>query len=531
MRRWISRGLVPLATAGLLILWTQCGTTPGVPKEQACRRVERLPRIHPDYTGIVIPPNIAPLNFCIDETGTEYCVRVSSRVGKPVVVYTNTPAIQFPLLAWRALLDANRGHSAQIAIYARREDGSWSQFEVITNQIAPENIDSYLAYRLMEPWYMKYRSMGIFQRNLTNFEESPIIDTKHMGRGCVNCHSFVQNRPETMTIQVRFPFAMLVCGESGVTAFDTRTEFNKGPFAYTSWHPNGRLGAFSVNKILQVYHTAGEETRDIVDFASDLVVYDLGTNLVNTSPAISRRDRLETFPAWSPDGRFLYFCSGPPMPTENYNRHEEIRYDLMRISYDPDTGAWGEHETLLRAGKTGLSASMPRVSPDGCFVVVCMSRYNTFPIFQGDTDLYMYDVEKGTCTPLACNSDRTESWHGWASNGRWIVFSSKRRDGLFARPYFSYVDTEGKAAKAFVLPQEDPTLYDSWAKTYSVPELITGPVRTRMRHIIGAIRAEDERHNVRLDPAVQLPTSASPESPTDTEPEEGAWPTVKTQGI
>ena len=46
--------------------------------------VDRPAGIHPDYTDIVIPPNIAPLNFVVDEPGTAYGVRVRSVRGEEI---------------------------------------------------------------------------------------------------------------------------------------------------------------------------------------------------------------------------------------------------------------------------------------------------------------------------------------------------------------------------------------------------------------------------------------------------------------
>ena len=143
----------------------------------------------------------------------------------------------------------------------------------------------------------------------------------------------------------------------------------------------------------------------------------------------------------------------------------------MRVSFDPETLTWGERETVLRAGDVGLSMATPRVSPDGRYILLCVSDYGTFPIFFPGSDLRLLDIETGVLHDMACNSDKTESWHGWSVDSRWIVFTSKRYDGLLARPYFSYIDDEGNASKAFVMPQEDPSFYDDFVKTYSVPEL------------------------------------------------------------
>jgi hypothetical protein len=72
---------------------------------------------------------------------------------------------------------------------------------------------------------------------------------------------------------------------------------------------------------------------------------------------------------------------------------------------------------------------------------------------------------------MELNSDFTESYHSWSSNSRWLVFSSKRTDGLTARPYLSYIDANGTASAPIILPQKDPSFYDDFMKTYNVPEL------------------------------------------------------------
>lgn len=92
---------------------------------------------------------------------------------------------------------------------------------------------------------------------------------------------------------------------------------------------------------------------------------------------------------------------------------------------------------------------------------------------------------------LAVNSDESESWHSWCSSGRWFVFSSKRFDGLFARPHFAYVDRNGRVGKPFVLPQRDPAFYDSCFKTYNIPGLVRGPVPVRGEAIGRVIRSAD----------------------------------------
>ena len=42
-----------------------------------------LPRLFPDYVGVTVPPNIAPLNFSIQEPGASYRVELRSINGPP----------------------------------------------------------------------------------------------------------------------------------------------------------------------------------------------------------------------------------------------------------------------------------------------------------------------------------------------------------------------------------------------------------------------------------------------------------------
>lgn len=106
----------------------------------------------------------------------------------------------------------------------------------------------------------------------------------------------------------------------------------------------------------------------------------------------------------------------------------------------------------------------------------------------------MMDVEAAqqtgeyTYRRLDINSDGSESWHSWSSNGRWIVFSSKRDSGVFTRVYIAYVDRNGRVSKPIPLPQKDPMHYESCLWTYSVPELITEPVRVTKEALGKVIR-------------------------------------------
>jgi dipeptidyl aminopeptidase/acylaminoacyl peptidase len=342
--------------------------------------------------------------------------------------------------------------------------------------------------------------VNIYQRDLRSYRETPVAENRSFGGACVNCHTLSANHPDRMILQTRGNkdgvnySGTIVVRDGRIDKVDTRSlvragESGRGRIGqamagYSAWHPNGQIVVFSANDISQFFHAVGE-VRDVFDADSDLALYHVDSNTVTTGPDISQPDRLETFPAWSPDGHDLYFCACDRLPKQQY---KEIRYDLMRIGYNPETGEWGNLETVLSSKDTGMSSTEPRVSPDGKWLLFCMSDYGSFPVYQSSSDLHLLDLQTREHHRLAVNSPRSESWHCWSSNSRWIAFASKRRDGVFARVYFSYVDESGKAHKPLLLPQKDPTFYDRFIKTYNVPELAPAPAPVHSRTLGRAIR-------------------------------------------
>jgi hypothetical protein len=119
-----------------------------------------------------------------------------------------------------------------------------------------------------------------------------------------------------------------------------------------------------------------------------------------------------------------------------------------------------------------------------------MSKNSGFPALQPDADIYLMDLKSGEYRRLDCNSDEPDSWHSWSSNGRWLVFSSKRDDGLYMKPWFSYIDEDGTAHKPFVLPQRDPAYYESFIRVYHLPEMCREPIPIRGEALARIIRSD-----------------------------------------
>lgn len=431
--------------------------------------------IYPPCVGTVIPYNIAPLNFMIREEGSRFAVRFAV-AGKDSFDVSCRGKVSIPLWKWRNMLDKHRGEQMTVSIFVKKSSG-WERYSPLRFSISPDPVDPYLAYRLIEPGYEIWGKMGIYQRCVEDFDETPVMVNSLTDGNCMNCHSFRKNDPQTMLFHLRQQHAGTLFVKDGkIRKINTKTPEMISAGVYPRWHPGGRYVAFSANTTRQEFHTAHADKVEVYDRASDLVVLDVETNTVFTDSLIHSGKYFETFPEWSPDGKYLYFCSAVArsMPQE----YDSLRYDLLRISFDASTGQFGNQaETLVSSARMGKSVALPRISPDGKYMVFCMSRYGTFPIWHRDNDLYMLNMETNEIRNLAAiNSKQSDSYHSWSSNGRWMVFGSRRMDGTFTRPYICYFDTGGNVHPPFILPQKDPMYYDFCTKSYNIPEFISGKV-------------------------------------------------------
>ena len=451
----------------------------GVRETATPSEAPRLPRLAPDYLDVVIPPNLAPLNLVIQEPGTEYQLSVRGSHGQPLELRQSHPRIRFPLREWKELLGTNRGDALRWNIAVRGPAGEWIHYAAFENRVAEEEIDPYLVYRRLRPLYSSYKHLGIYQRQLETFEEKPVLRNDTIEHGCVNCHTFLQGAPDrfALSFRARSGTPTLLIDSNQISRIDTK-------LGYLSWHPNGKLLAFSDNTITQFFHMAGPLNRDIYDPRADINILHVDSRTVEKPAAIAAPDRSENWPCWSVDGRHLYYCSAPAV---TFRDAHNFRYDLLRIPYDPDRNRWGEPETLISGAEHHLSIHQPRASPDGRCLVLTVTESGSFPLFRADSDLFLLRLDNRKLEPLPINSNQADTWPCWSSNGRWLVFGSRRLDGVFARLLITHVDPAGRFSKPLLLPQEDPAYYDTCLDNFNVPELVRGPIRISEEELARAV--------------------------------------------
>lgn len=455
---------------------------------------DKLPVIFPDYTFVTIPSNIAPLNFRLTQRHSDAIAAIECG-GQKMLLKEKGGQFTIPSSKWSEMLRQSIGKKLKVTVYA--QNGSWIAYKPFTIAVAKEKMDPYIAYRLIDPGYELWNNIGIYQCNVENDKQSPIMENRLSDRNCMNCHSFCMQNPDKMLFHMRGKngSTYLIDGNK-IEKLNTKTDKTISALVYPSWHPGGRYVAFSVNDISQSFHQNDRNRIEVFDKASDVVVYDTQAHLVYSDSIVSRSDCFETFPTFSPDGRRLFFCSAlaRPMP----QGYAEEKYSICSVSFDPETHTFGQTvDTLFSASRQGRSASFPRVSPDGKYLLFTVSNYGNFSIWHKDADLYMIHLKSGNLYPLtAANSNNVESYHSWCSNSHWFVFSSRRLDGLYTRPFFAHVDDQGNVSKAFLLPQKDTRYYDRLMKSYNVPEFIKGKVRNRM-HKLAEIAKHDKGIDIR----------------------------------
>jgi WD40 repeat protein len=430
---------------------------------------ERNAALEPDYTGITIPPNIAPLNFMINEEGSAHLVKFSGPEGRQFEVYSKDGNILIPERKWKLMLQENKGKEIKVDIFARNSNKQWQKFSPVTWNIAIEKIDPYLSYRLLYPGYESWRELSIKQRSLVDFREHSVIENTVVDENCINCHAYNNGRSDDFLFHMRGTLGGTYFYSGGkLVKTNLKTEEMANGAVYPRWHPSGKFVAFSSNKIVQRFHSANNKKVEVSDLESSLVMYDIVKNEMMNVELADKEEYMDTYPEWSPDGRYLYFCRAEQIG-EVYD-YREIRYNLYRVSFDQDKKIFENTEIVFDAAQINKSVSFPRISPDGKYLVLTLADYGCFPIWHKEADLWLIDLETFEPTRLELNSKCTDSYHSWSSNGKWLVFSSKRTDGLTARPYMAYIGENGNSSKPFVLPQKDPEFYNRFLKSYNIPE-------------------------------------------------------------
>lgn len=458
----------------IFILLSACSESSRSAEEQS----DKLPILFPDYTFVTIPPNIAPLNFQMEKASRIKAEIYDSGNQLQLTLY-GKQKINIPEKKWKELLEENTGKNLNIRISEWNDQHpkgiSYQPFSVT---ISKDGIDPWIVYRLIDPAYVNWSEMGIYQRQLSSFHEKAIVTNHDNKRQCLNCHTPHKNSPDTYIYHIRGESGGTVIMKNGQRQFIQLNQLGKKQQGvYPSWHPGGKYIAISSNATHQSFLHSGKKALEVYDTESDILLYDVQQQKVLTDARFNGPEHWETFPTWSPDGKYLYFCTAAPevdMPA----RFQQIRYALVRVPFDESNATLGEPiDTLYQPLHRGGSVSHPRISPDGKFLLYTEAANGTFPIWHVEANLRLIDLSNGKdLNTRILRSPESESYHSWSSNGRWILFSSRRMDGRHTRLYIAHINRDGEIGKPFMLPQKDPAENHLRLQSYNCPEFVTEQV-------------------------------------------------------
>lgn len=449
----------------LLLLLTSCSHLP-----TDVTKVDEQPTIYPDYIGVTIPVDIAPLNFNFADEDID-CMDVVVKGSRGGEIHTNGEWADFDIDEWHALTQQNKGGKISFTVCVEKE-GRWTQYQDFDIFVSNDALEEWgLTYRRIKPGYENGGDIGMYQRDISTFDEYAMVTETLVPGYCMNCHTANRTNPDRATMQVR--------GEGGGTILlkddkqewlDTKTAETKAAGSYSYWHPEGNYCVMSANSVHQAFFTGKGQRIEVFHTFSDVVVLDIRNNQLILSPLL-RTDDLEIFPAFSHDGKWIYYSTSKPcnVPYE----YEKVKCSMCRIAFDAKTGLCGEQvDTLLNGPATGMSYTLVRPSYDGRWLMYTVSSRGNFPVCQNDADLWLMDLQTGECRELKkLNSQWAESFHNWSDNSRWFVYSSKREDGMYAQLYLASIDSQGNVTKPFLLPQRNPrTFYREMMHSYNVPD-------------------------------------------------------------
>ena len=476
-----------LPLGGLWGLILSC-SSPSIPTDAT--HTDKLPDIYPDYTGVTIPANLCPTNFMLPD-----CEEAVARLSFNGLSFTygDENKIIIDEEEWQELRSAAAGSETgiKVEVYGKKGD-KWLSYKSFPIYVAKDTIDPYISYRLIQPSYVAYEDLAIVQRSLSNFEESDIynnrmIHTEEKGQ-CINCHSFQNYGTQNMLFHMRqFCGGTMFVHNGQLKKIDLKTDSTLSAGVYPAWHPTAALVAFSTNTTRQIFHTADRDKIEVLDYDSDLILYDVEKNEVSHISNIP--DEHECFPTWSPDGKTLYYTSAhfdsiqfPRGEKSIPTNYDKLKYNIYSRSFDLTTHKFGEPQLVFDAVQLGKSATLPRISPDGRYLTFALGKYGCFHVWHRDADICIVDLQQPLPSPSTLNtkplnSPESESYPSFSSNGRWIMTASRRDDGSYTRPYISYFDAQGKCYKAFAVPQKDPERNRLLLRSYNRPEFMKQKVK------------------------------------------------------
>ncbi|MFC1526007.1 TolB family protein [Candidatus Latescibacterota bacterium] len=459
---------------------------------------ERLPS---RALQVTYPPDGAafPPDFCEirvdweDEVNDLWQVNIGVGDGEALwTAVTDERQWWFPPEVWREACE-RAAEGAWIQVKGTRQpadDGSRAAVQAsprIHFRVSRWRADDIIVYRLVVPPFNRRKTPHMYYRDIRSQEEQPFLLSRD--NYCFNCHTFTGKSGTSgkLSIQARYmlpgaelPVYLGIYDLDEGRGWRAQLPFEVQMTTFMAWSPDGRYLAFSANQQIVVFAPITYESQFAGEPTSDLAIYDTRENTSYLLPGADHDQRLEILPRWSLDGQRLVYCVADP------GRHPaQTRYDLREIPFGDGDG--GTSRPVPGASANGRSNYYPRFSPDGRWLSFTQSDGGT--LIKPSSDIYLMPADFSAAPRrLESNVDlAADSWHSWSSGGHWLVFASKRDDGIYARLYLTEIDEEGRASPAVRLPLREEPL-----ASYNIPEFVTEPPGVGEEELFEAVRIEGE---------------------------------------
>jgi hypothetical protein len=423
------------------------------------------------YDMASFPRNIAPPKFRWEDLS---CNRWRMTLTVPgleglIQTVTDRPEWRPDMATWERIKESAEGQLVRLEVRGclvrdgRRVGDVY--VDSVRFKISEHPIDPVIVYRLVSPMFHGLKTPHIYYRDTRNFETRLFLPSE--GVYCTNCHAFPTN-PDLPEKDISLAIAVRGGGvrRLGIYNFATR-EGRQLPLNsfFMCWNTEGNKIAVTGGKDIYSRPMITLETQEFYVFDADVQIVNLQTGAFAPLPGASSPEYMECFPSWSPDGKTIAFCRALEFEIGPQLLQRQAKYDLFTIPYNDGNG--GTAVPVPGAHQNGLSNFAPRYSPDGKWMVFCKGKFAT--LVKPGADLWIISTEEGaTPRELECNTHRAmDSHHSWSSNSRWLMFSTKRDDGIFARPYLTEIDESGHASPPVALPTLGETML-----CFNVPEFL-----------------------------------------------------------